>query len=241
MIRTRIAKRMGCPKGTLTEKIQGLKHCVCFTHLTEDSLKDAAVSATIRHYKRGEYILREGDLPSFYQVIQTGLVKILKQASSGRNFVLTVHSPGEVLNGVALVEGHPHFVSAQALDNVSIIRVRREDYLTLLERHPTAALRIIDIMDKVLAGTYERLVDIVGEHSDQRICNVLYMLYGKFGKELGFTTEEIADLAGTRGETASRVLARLKDLRIVVREGKRKLRIANEPGLANLSQGPFHL
>lgn len=231
----------GNQKKHLDEKIQALKGCLCFTHLSEDLLKDAAASATLRRFKRGEFILQEGDLPIVFQVIQKGHVKIFKQTASGKNFIMSVLSPGQALNGVVVLEGRPHFVSAQALDDVSIIRVRREDYLTLLERHPSVALKIIGILDKVLASTYDRVIDIVGERAEQRVCNILFMLHKGFGNELSFTTGEIADMAGTTAETAIRVLTRFKELHVIDRTGRRKLRILDEAELKNLSRGPFYL
>ena len=223
------------------KRLQGLSKCFCFDDLSEDALKEVAESADLRQFKRGEYILHEGDPPTFFQVILEGRVKVYKQSTSGKDVILGVVTVGQALNGVVLFEPRPHSMSAQALDDVTIVRVRREDYLALVKRYPTVALKIIGMLDKILDTAYNRLVDVVGETAEQRVCNALYMLNEKFGNELDFTTEAIGDLAGIRTETAIRILGKLKELRVIDSPGRGKLRILSPVALKSLSRGPFYI
>ena len=243
-----LANRSGSNNGCVNtlgdspdKRLQGLKKCLCFDDLSEDALKEVAESANLRYFKRGAHILHEGDPPTFFQVIQEGRVKVFKQSTSGKDVILGVVSPGQALNGVVLFEPRPHSMSAQALDDVTIIRVRRDDYLALVKRHPSVALKIIGMLDKILDTAYNRLVDVIGESAEQRVCNALYMLNEKFGNELEFTTESIGDLAGIRTETAIRILGKLKESRVIDSPGRGKLRILNQVGLRSLSRGPFYI
>jgi CRP-like cAMP-binding protein len=122
---------------------------------------------------------------------------------------------------------------------VVVLRARRDDFLALLNRHPSVAVKIIDILHKVIASTYDRLIDLAGERAEQRICNVLYMLHGKFGSELKFTTAEIAELAGMTPETAIRVLTRLKTLKIIGSHQRGTILVLDHTLLKDISRGPF--
>ena len=223
----------------LIEKIRGFQQSLPFKDLSEDALKDIAGASSFRHFKRGEFILKEGDPPNFFHLIFKGRVKLFKEAESGKHFIVNVGHPGDAVNSSALIEGSPHIVSAQALDDVIILRARREDFLALLYRHPSVALKIIGILHKVTASTYDRLIDLVGESAEQRICNVLYMLYGKFGSELRFTTVEIADLTGITSETVIRILSRLRRLHIIGGHQRGTIFVLDHTMLKNISRGPF--
>ena len=52
---------------------------------------------------------------------------------------------------VGLIQGWPQIASVQALDNVTILWTRREDFLTLLTRYPSTMLKTIDILHRVIA------------------------------------------------------------------------------------------
>ncbi len=223
------------------QKISCFKECFTLNHLSDDVLKELASSAILRNYRKGEFILQEGDPPNFFQLIQKGRAKIFKQTTSGKDFIIGVMSPGQALNATVLVEGRPHFVSAQAMEATTVIRIRRQDYLDLLDRHPSIALRVIATLNKVINSHTERLVDMVGEQATQRVCNILYMLQEKFGDELCFTREELADLAGMASETVIRVLTKLKAHRVIRSAGRGKLRIVDHGELKSLSRGPFYI
>ena len=63
-------------------------------------------------------------------------------------------------------------------------------------------------MEQVVRSTCDRLIDLIGERVEQRIYNMLYMLYGKFGNELRFTSEEIAELVRNNGRDNNKDLCR---------------------------------
>jgi CRP-like cAMP-binding protein len=78
----------------------------------------------------------------------------------------------------------------------------------------------------------------MGEPVKQRLLNVLYMLYSKFGPILKFTNHDLANLAGTTTETANRVMGRLRHQGIIETHYG-EVHIHNHKELENLSRGPF--
>ena len=168
-------------------------------------------------------------------------MKLFKQSPSGKSFIHGVLSPGQTLNATALFGSRPHFVSAQAMEPLTLIRVRREDYVNFVGSHPSVALKVMNTLDKLLNSTYERLLDVVGERVEQRVCNVLYMLLVKFGEQLSFTNEEIANMGGMSTETAIRVLAKLKERKVIRGSGRGRITVLVRDELKNLSRGPYYL
>ena len=94
-------------------------------------------------------------------------------------------------------------------------------------------------LEQALRCSYDRLMDAVGERANQRVCNVLYMLRGKFGSVLRFSGEEIGELSGTTTETTIRILSTLKQLR-VIDSSRREIHILDDLELKNLSHFPEH-
>lgn len=77
-----------------------------FKNWPEEALLRLAQSARITRHRRGERILSRGDrLDAVYLAVE-GKVNVGLSAATGRNVVFTIHSPGEVIHGVApLVDG----------------------------------------------------------------------------------------------------------------------------------------
>jgi CRP-like cAMP-binding protein len=99
-------------------------------------------------------------------------------------------------------------------------------------------MNIVTILGKGLDNEYERILDLVGEPVEHRLCNFLFMLFIKFGTTLSLTREELAELAGTTTETAIRVLSRLKAGGIIS-STRGRIVILNQAKLQALAQRDY--
>lgn len=226
------------PEGDLDSKIAVFKQSPIFSHLAENELKEIADLARPRHFAKGEFLFHEDDPPDFCYVIQEGRVKLFKESFSGKAFTVKVAARGDTIHAVVLFEGKPRWASAQAMDEVTLLRIRREDFLSFVIKRISILMKIIDILGEQAHSAHERLIDMVGERAEQRLLNVLNMLSSKFGTTLSFTCEELADLTGTTTETTIRVISNLKKSGLISsRRGK--ILILDEARLHHSSDGPY--
>jgi CRP/FNR family transcriptional regulator len=221
------------------EKYEVLKKSWTFETSMEETISELALVATAHQFDKGEIIFHEDDLCRFFHIIKEGRVKNFKQSPSGKHFVASVAGPGDTLSAVVLFSGNPYFLSAQTMDAVILLRINRDDFLSAITRDSGALLRQITVMEQVVRSTCDRLIDLIGERVEQRIYNMLYMLYGKFGNELKFTSEEIGELSGTTAETTIRIFAGLKNLHIISC-GRRNIRILNSSELRSICRASVH-
>jgi CRP-like cAMP-binding protein len=190
-------------------KVKALKRADIFDGLDSSELASLATIAFEKRYKAGDFAFREEDPPQSFYVIADGRIKVSKSSPSGREFIVTFFSMGEVFGEVAVFAGMPYPASAQAVVDTEVIGIRREDLLRLLSTNPEVALKIINVLGERLRDAMGRLRDLAGERVEQRIAGILLMLHKKLGPELPFTRREIADMSGTTVETAIRIMGRL--------------------------------
>jgi CRP-like cAMP-binding protein len=221
------------------DKTQTIRQFSQFTQIDYEYLEPLISVAVPFEFMRGDLIFREQDMPKFLYIVQKGRVKCFKQSGTGRNFVAYVASYGGSLNGTAVFSGLPHFLTAQAIETTTLLRIKREDYVPIVTKDQKPLIGIILSMEQALRSSYDRLIDAVGERASQRVCDVLYMLRGKFGPELHFSGEEIAELSGTTTETTIRILSTLKRQKIIDSD-RRIIRILNDLELKNMSHFPEH-
>jgi CRP-like cAMP-binding protein len=218
-------------------KAEILRHSLIFSSLSQEELAELSRLAIERSFDAGEYIFWEGDAPDWFYIIAEGRIKVLKHASSGKEFIVAFFGTGEIFGEVAVFENKPYPASSQALTKTKVLGIKKDDLLAFLASRPQVALRIINVLGGRLRDAQSRLMDFAGERVEQRIARILLMLSSKLGSELPFTKQEIADMAGTTTETAIRVISRLKSAGII-RSGRGKMTVLDKTRLKLLSQGP---
>jgi len=225
-------------KGDLDIKIAVFKQSPIFGHLSEDEFREIAGLARPRHFSKGEFIFLEGDTSDFCCVVQEGRVKLFKESFSGKVFTVKVAGRGDTLHAVVLFEEKPRWASAQAMDEVTLLCIKKEEFLSFVTNRLSILMKIIGILGEQAHSAHERLIDMVGERAEQRLLNVLNMLSSKFGTILSFTSEELADLAGTTTETTIRVMSQLKKSGLIS-SSRGKILILDEARLHRSSDGPY--
>lgn len=208
-----------------------------FASLDEDELNKMAGLATPHHFRRGEFVFLEGDAVPSFHIVQEGRVKAFKQSPSGKEFTTSVFRRGETFGECPVFDEKPCPASAQALDEATVLTIRREDFLPFVTRNPIIAMRIICILAERTNRAHNMLMDMAAERVEQRLARVLLTLSAEYGSALPFTKHEIADMAGTTTETAIRLMHRFQDSGII-RSARGKTIILDETKLRLLSSGP---
>ncbi len=174
--------------------------------------------ATERHYWRGEPIWACGQPSSEFTFVARGRVKLQKPREAGGQVIVGICGPGSLLCASAVCAVAPHCCSAVALeDGVSVVALPRRDLAALLELSTAASqafLREVTTRELTLG---QRIEELSSGTVERRLAALLLRLAEQLGvaREGGETwiglrlsRQELADLAGTTLESATRVMVR---------------------------------
>lgn len=112
-----------------------------------DALNSVCVEES---FKTGDTIFPEESPGDKMFIIKTGSVKILKKVK-GKENTLAVLNPGEFFGEMALLDGLPRSAAAKANADTTVITITRDNYMMLRQKYPQAALKIVDILIKILS------------------------------------------------------------------------------------------
>jgi len=216
-------------------KIEVFKKSLSFAHLEKADLGKLVADATIRLFRKKDFIFHEGDPATRLYIVQYGRVKLFKASASGREFVSHIAGPGNTLNIAALFGEKPFFLSARCIEDTSTLCIGREEFLSFLDEYASVARKIIAALAEMVNLAYEKIIDLLVEKVDQRVSSVLFMLSSKFGTTLSLTCSDIADLAGTTTASTIRVMSKLRKAGIL-RSYRRKIIILDQVKLQALSR-----
>ena len=197
-----------------------------------------------KHFGKDDYIFFEGDPSSWLGVVLEGRVKMIKHAENGKDVVLDLIAPGEMLGEMAAFNGEPYLATAQAMEPTVVASIHQDDYVRLLKQYPALALRAIEELGRRLREAQETIKSMAVERVERRIARILLKLAATTGSsnedgiviELPLTRQDIAEMAGTTVETAIRTLSKFrkkgliqtKQGRVIILRPHQLVRIAEE-------------
>jgi CRP/FNR family transcriptional regulator len=165
--------------------------------------------------ERGEQLFAEGDPGDALHVVVDGKVKICRTSADGRENVLALLGPGDLLGELAVFDSQPRAATAAAIVDSSFAVLARADFDAWLAEHPAVAASLLRALAVRLRQTNEAMADLVFTDVPGRIAKTLLSLAERFGEADGsgvrvahdLTQEELAQLVGASRETVNKALS----------------------------------
>ena len=166
-------------------------------------------------YRRGEEIFREGTPGDRLFVIGAGKVKLGHTAPDGREHLIAILGPGEILGEVSLYDPGPRTATATALAKTVVVELQHTDLLRVLDARPEISQHLLRSLAIRLRKTNDKISDLIFSDVPGRVARALLELGARFGQhtERGLrvthdlTQEELAQLVGATRETVNKALA----------------------------------
>jgi CRP/FNR family transcriptional regulator len=217
--------------------VQGSKSIFCALKTEELELINQSKRCQI--FEKGETIFQEAAAPKGIFCIEKGKVKVSQLGLDGKDQILHLAKDGDVMGYRATLSGDIYSCSATAIEQSHICFIPKDVFISLVEKNSKLALQIIHLFSKELKKIETNLTKITQRPVKERIAQSLLLLKNKYGVEADEATinitikrEEIANMAGTTRETATRVLYHLQENNVIELLGK-KIKIINFKILIN--------
>ena len=207
-----------------------------FEGLEERELAEVAHVAVPRSWEQGEVIFREGDDGDTCYVLKSGAVILTREHQDGRMVALAEVRAGGMFGEMAMFRDEARSATAECLEDTSAVALLARDVQRLIRQNPDIALKLLHALADRVGRTTERLLQQSFQTVAGRVASALYAQVVARQAEgapehdvlVRATQAEIAQLAGTSRESASRFLATL-EREGVVSLGRGKVTV-NEPG-----------
>ncbi|MFC1952391.1 Crp/Fnr family transcriptional regulator [Chloroflexota bacterium] len=193
-------------------QIEYLKSIPYFSGLSPDELDSIKQFIFEKTAERGELILFEGNSSDTLFLVISGVVKVFKTSTEGKEQILNLAHFGDTLNDVPIFDDGPNPASIQAMGPIVLYGLRKSKLKIILQEYPKISLNII----KILAARMRRLVSLVEDlsfrHVISRVARILLEHAGD-GTMTNprLTQHEMAAMAGTVREVVARSLRTLED------------------------------
>ncbi len=198
-----------------------------FSELSPEAIEELGALVQYRRCGKGSFIVSQNEIGTNMFLLVSGRVKVSLANADGRELVLNHLEAPAHFGEMALVDAQPRTADVIAVTDVEVFSLDGKDLSAAIQLQPRLALSLIATLSKRLRQTISRLEDMAFHDATHRVMRVVLNI-ATAGLETrgtpvvqGMTHYDIATLAGTSRETASRVISMLAREGVVTTSGRR--------------------
>jgi CRP/FNR family transcriptional regulator len=231
---------MGAMSASGEDTITLLRRVPVFSALSEEELAQVAQVTMSRRFGAGTVVFKEGDEGSTCYIVRSGRARAIREHPDGRSITLAHFDPGDIFGEMAMLDGERRSATVEATEETEAMAILSADMHRLMREHPDISVKLVAALGRRLRDTNERLARQSFQTVQSRVAAALAQLVtaarsiaGGAGERdvlITITQAELAQLAGSSRESASRFLAVLERAGIIT-QGRGRLTVHDPEAL----------
>ena len=185
--------------------------------------------APVMHYDQDREIYGEGDGAEYYYKVVSGMVRTCKFFADGRRQIDGFHVAGDLFG---IETGREHSLSAEAVNDCSVIAIRRGN------ADNSGSMHLLAELMRILRRAQEHTVLLGRRSAVEKVAAFLLTLPCVAGAKdkiaLAMTRQDIGDYLGLTLETVSRTISQLERDDIIELPSARQIKIKDRDALIEL-------
>ncbi len=185
------------------------------------------VGTKMHLFKKKEIIYKEGGFPRGMYYINKGKVKTFKVHDYGKEFTISLLKEGDFFGYTSLLEEKDYTENAQALEDVELTLIPKEDFYNLVYNNRDTAKAFLRILTHNVTEQQDQLIDLAYSSVRKRVADAILLLQKKYKDEgqqtfsIAISREDLASIVGTATESLIRTLSEFKNDKLIeIKEGK---------------------
>ncbi len=213
------------------------------SYCTDEEREKVSAVKSCSHYKKGQAIFYEDNLPLGIYCISKGAIKLTRSNKDGKEQIIRFAREGEFLGYRALIADEPLVATATCIEDTVCCFIPKAVFMDLLDTNNSINKQMLKSLCHDLGIADERIQSLAQKNVRERLAETLLFLQQTFQNandsdstliSVTLPREDIANIVGTATETVIRLLSEFKNDKIIDMEGK-KIRIINKNLLEKIS------
>ncbi|EXG82674.1 Crp/Fnr family transcriptional regulator [Cryptosporangium arvum] len=196
-----------------------LARCGLFQNVEPRAAEALASNLKYLDLFKRDVIFAEGDPGDSLYVVLEGKVKLNRSAPDGRESLLAVLGPSDLLGELAVFDPGPRTASAVVVADARVAQMRRDQLRPWIAEHPEIGPQLLRVLARRLRRTGDQQADLIFTDVPGRLAKALLDLAQRFGlpERSGpddavrlnheLTQDELAQLVGSSRETVNKALS----------------------------------
>jgi CRP/FNR family cyclic AMP-dependent transcriptional regulator len=135
---------------SMTVTASALRGVPLFAGMSDRAIDAIYELMSVTRFATDEDLVRQGDPGESFVVLRDGAASVIVDGRPVRQL-----GPGDFLGEISLIDGGPRTATVRATAPVTALVIGREDFGTMLERHPAVRLELLMALTARIRG-YEQ-------------------------------------------------------------------------------------
>ncbi|KIC01276.1 Crp/Fnr family transcriptional regulator [Flavobacterium sp. JRM] len=212
-----------------------------FENLTESEKQAVESVMEPLNIKKGSMLFYEGGIPTGIYQIKNGKSKKFKRGFTGDEQIFYIYTSDDVLGYHALLGQERYQDSCEALEDLKVNFIAKDDFLKLLQEIPALQQKVIKNISHEFGVLANIITVLAQKNQNARLALFLLLLENRFNrnsltvKGIDLTRDDLANLIGTSQESLGRSLKQFKEQGAIIID-KRNIYIKDREQLEQLLQ-----
>ena len=195
--------------------------------LNKDELLRMADCKTSYTIKKGEPIFEEGDSVNGIFCVKDGVCKLSKLSANGKDQIVKLVKPGELLGQRSLISDEPANLTAVALEDMEVCFIPKSEIMGFFNENNQFSMNVMKTICGDLKEADDHMVSMAQKSVKERLAETLLYLEDTFGKNedgtlhIQLSREELAGMIGTATESCIRLLSEMNKNGLIDVVGKK--------------------
>ncbi|MDP5028351.1 MAG: Crp/Fnr family transcriptional regulator [Flavobacterium sp.] len=195
--------------------------------LKKEELLRMAECKTSYTIKKGEPIFEEGDVINGIYCVKDGVSKLSKLSENGKDQIVKLVKPGELLGQRSMISDEPANLTAVALEDMEVCFIPKTEVMQFFNENNQFSMNVMRTICDDLKVSDDHMVNMAQKNVKQRLAETLIYLEESFGihedgsLHIQLSREELAGMIGTATESCIRLLSELKKSNYIDLIGKK--------------------
>jgi len=175
----------------------------------------------IQLFNKKQLIYKEGHYPRYLYLIHKGTVKTYKINNNGKELITAIYKEGDFMGFTALFEGTVYHDNAEALQDVELMVVPKDEFITSISSDLEIARKFIKLLTKDITEKEDQLMSLAYNSLRKRVADGLLLVHYKYKKSaddkpmLEISREDLAQVVGVAKESLIRTLSDFKSEKMI--------------------------
>jgi CRP/FNR family cyclic AMP-dependent transcriptional regulator len=202
----------------LAESIPGLVPDTFLASLDSDEWEALSGLGVRRSFPRGAILMFQNEPDERVMLLLAGRVKVARLDHDGREILLSIRDPGDVLGELALIDRLPRIATITALEPVDALVTAAETFRRHLETTPRVAVVLLEVVTRRFRETTLKRSQFSASDTMGRLAARIVELAERYGEPSDEGIRVLSplsrdDLAGWTGASRAGVASALHTLR----------------------------
>ncbi len=199
-----------------------------FCDLKPENLAAIGENKVMNVFKKGQTVFFQGNPPLGLYCINSGKIKLSKIGPEGKESIIRIAGPGDVLGHRSLFCNEKFTATATVIEDSAVCFIDKKFIYHAIEKDPSISLHLIEKLSRDMGKAEDRAASLAQKSVRERLAELLLMLKSSYGVQeknrwrldIKLTREEMASMIGTANETIIRFISEFRELGMIEQEGK---------------------